>query len=331
LFNAAGLPALFLLVTLATAGCRPPPRALSLGVPLSAQASLVWLALDLGYFDAEGLRVAARPFPSGKRALEALLRDEIELAVSAETPFAIAAFDHPELRLFATIGGSDNDMRVLARRDHGIDHIEDLAGKTLATQSASAVHFFLRGFLLFHGLDGRLPPLRFLKIEALPSALTRGDVDAIAAREPFLSQARAAIDARRRIEFALPGLYTKTHNLVGREGYREAHPDTIERLLRALDRARRYARARPERAITRLARRLSLPREALARLWPSLRLRLSLDQGLLTTLREEAQWAIDDRLVPDHEAPPDFLGFLDPQPLRHALPNDFGLLGLMEE
>ena len=41
----------------------------------------------------------------------------------------------------------------MARRDHGINSIDELKGKTIATQQGSAVHFFLNTFLLFNNID----------------------------------------------------------------------------------------------------------------------------------------------------------------------------------
>ncbi len=300
-----------------------------LGAPISAQASLIWLAGHLGYFKAHHIDVELHPYPSGKRSLTALMRGDVTLAITAETPFAIAAFTHPELRLYATVGKSDNDMRILARRDHGITTPGDLRGKTIATQRASAVHFFLSGFLLYRDLNPDGVKRRFMKAEALPQALASGEVDAIAMREPFLSRATQRLKRRQWIEFGAPGLYTKTHNIVASKDFVIEHPGAMEGILSALSEASHFAERHPDRAIAIVAARLGIQPAVLERLWPDLRLRVTLNQGLLTSLREEARWALDEAIVTlESNEIPDFLAYLEPGPLEHTLPYAVGLIGI---
>ncbi len=323
------LRSLSLVLLLTGCGSPEPVPHVVLGAPISAQASLIWLADDLGYFTARRIDVDMRPYPSGKRALAGMLGGEVEFAVTAETPFAIAAFEHPGLRLYATIGKSDNDMRILARRDHAIATPSDLKAKTIATQRASAVHFFLSSFLLYQGVNPGQVSLAFMKAEELPTALASGEVDAISMREPFLSRAKKLVDERKLIEFGVPGLYTKTYNIAGPGDFVVTHPGVMERFLAALNDASRFAETHPDEAIAIIAARLGVRPEALARLWPDLRLRVTLNQGLLTTLREEAHWALSEGIVvPGSRGIPDFLALLDPTPLEQALPHAVGLIGI---
>ncbi len=317
----------WLALALLLAGCSepaPPPERIVLGSPRSPLTSLLWLSDELGLFAKHGIAPELHDYPSGKRALGGLLNNEVDLAATAETPFVIAAFTHRDLRLYATMGQSDNEIRVLARRDHGIETASDLAGRTIATQRGSAVHFFLDSFLLYHGLNGRVQ-VRFLKAEALPGALVAGTVDAIAMRDPYLSEARESLAENQVIEFAEPGLYTKTYNLVGRADFLLRHPGAMEKLLRALAEGAGYARRDPEGAITIVARRLAVPRARIAALWPDIRLDITLNQGLLTTLQEEARWAIRQGLA--EPPPPPLPERLDMAPLSRAVPHAVGLIG----
>ncbi len=308
------------------------PSSLSLGAPKSLLASLIWLTEDLGFFSEQDIRLQIHGYPSGKRALAAMLAGREQLAATAETPFVIASFGDPDLRLYATTGQSDNEVRILARRDHGIDTPADLVGKTVATQKGSAVHFFLSSFLLFQHIAPDGVNIEFMKAEQLPLALARGEIDAISMREPFLSQARKAIGAERVIEFSVPGLYTKTYNLVGSSRFVTQWPGVMEKLLAALDKGAEYANRHPGEAIRIIARKLQLPIERLAEEWPDLHLAVALNQTLLTTLQEEARWALSSGLVGDPGTTgnriPDFLTRLDPQPLARAVPGAVGLIGI---
>lgn len=301
-----------------------------LGAPLSTQASLAWLTHELGLFEKAGARVELVPYPSGKRALQDLLKDRLDLAISAETPFAIAAFDHSDLRLFSTLGKSDDEVRVLARRDHGIQSPADLSGKTIATQRNSAVHFFLTSFLLYHGLDLEEVTVRFMKAEALAPALARGEVDAISMRDPILEEAKQAIGEGGWVEMSVPGLYTKTYNLLGRAEFVHKYPGAMERILQALIQAGEYLERHPVQARKLIAARIGLSESRLEQLWPSLHFRVSLSQGLLVTLQEEAVWALAVDAAGNGESAtiPDFLLLLDLDPLSRVAPDSVGIIGL---
>ncbi len=325
------LLALFLVVLfLGACSSEAPQPPIRLGVPVSTQASLPWLTQELGLFRKNGVRIELVSYPSGKRAPQALLKGRLDLAVSAETPFAIAAFDHPDLRLFSTLGKSDDEIRVLARRDHGIEKPADLAGKSIATQQNSAVHFFLSSFLLYHGLDPKGIDLHFMKAEELAPALVSGEVDAISMRDPILEEAKWGLGEGRWVEMKVPGLYTKTYNLLGRVDFLQKHPGTMERILQALMEAEEYLEQHPEQARKLIAARLGLTETRLEQLWSGLQFRVSLSQGLLATLQEEAAWAVASGAVDAAKATamPDFLVLLELRPLSSVAPDTVGLIGL---
>jgi sulfonate transport system substrate-binding protein len=186
---------LFLLLLAVLTGCgREAPstegarQAITLALPNHPTSALVLVALDRGLFAGQGLDVQVDHYPSGKRALEeGLLAGRADMAVATDTPLALAALKHPELRVLASVMSTDSVSRIVVRRDLGIETPADLRGKPMATQSASAVHFFLHQFLLEQGMSDQDVKLEFLKIEELPDALASGRVAAISTREPYIS------------------------------------------------------------------------------------------------------------------------------------------------
>jgi len=195
------------------------------------------------------------------------------------------------------------------------------------------VHFFLSGFLLYHGLDPAGIELRFMKAEELAGALISEEADAISMRDPILEDARRGIGRGKWIEMSVPGLYTKTYNLVGRAEFPKKYPGMVEKILKVLIEASEYIEQRPRQARKLMASRLGLSRQQLERLWPSLQFRVSLSQGLLVTLKEEAAWAATSGGL--EKAPPgnmpDFLSLLDIGPLSRVAPDAVGLIGLEPE
>ena len=309
-------------------------QSITFGATSSPMSLLVWLTDELGYFTKHGIQLNMQEYPSGKRALAALLRGEQELAVSAETPFVIASFKRSDLRIYATLGQSDNDVRVLARADHGIRNPDDLRGKTIGTQKGSAVHFFLSSFLLKHQINSSDISIRYMKAEELPAAFSNGHVDAISMRDPILARAKEKTGENKVIEFSEPGLYTKTYNLVGSDNFTRKYPGVMQKILSALNETAEFIGSNPRQAIDLAARKLQLSDERMMEIWPGIRISVTLDQGLLSTLQEEARWAVSTGMIKNTELIngqiPDFLTRLNPQPLSIAVPNAVGLIGVIQ-
>lgn len=310
---------------------KPPLQHISLGAPQSLLPSLIWLTDELGFFEEQGIRLELNAYPSGKRSLIAMLEGKEDLAATAETPFAIASFSRDDLRLYATMGQSDNEVSVLARRDHGINTPSDLRNKTIAVQKGSAIHYFLTSFLLYNQLDHAGIQVRFMKAEDLHVALAAGEVDAISMREPYLSLAKDLIGEENLVTFNVPGLYTKSYILVGTEVFETTLPGAMKKILIALNKGAEYADRYPQKAIELISSKLGLPRQRIISLWPEVRLSLTLNQGLLSALQEEAQWVINAGLAQQGTSArrgiPDFLKLINPEPLEAAVPYAVGLVG----
>ena len=287
------------------------PRAkIRIGLPGELLATLCHIAAEKGFLAEEGIDVEATvTYPSGKLALLGMLADEVDVASTAEVPIVFNSFTLKEFQVLATIGSSSNDPRVIARRDRGIEKPEDLKGKRLATQRASAVHFFLHLFMLKHALTESDVELSFMKGKELPEALASGKIDAFSMREPFISQARELSGAENTVQFAEPGLYLKTFNLVAGSRFVQGNPDVVKGILRALVKAEDFAQANREETIRLTSRRLKISRPEIEAVWPETSLRVSLDQALLSGLEDEAEWALKNGLV-EGTGPPNYLDFI---------------------
>lgn len=283
---------------------------LKLGVVQEPLCALLHLAVEKGFFAAEGLDVTvADKYSSGKLALQGMLDEEVELTACAEVPIVFNSFSRQDYKVIATIGSSNNEPKVIARRDRGIEKPADLKGKRIATQRASAVHFFLHLFMIKHSLTAGDVQLSFTEGEKLPEMFAAGEIDAFSMREPYISQASEKASTDNVIIFAEPGLYRKSYNLVSTNDLIREKPQVVEKALRALIRAESFASRQKGQAISIISRRLELEEAVLASVWPELDLRVALGQALLVELEDEAQWAIANELVESKEAP-NYLNFI---------------------
>jgi len=305
-------------------GPATPAESVTLGLALQPPSALAMIAERQGYFAAEGLDVTVQPFPSGKRALEALLAGQVEAATTAETPVVFASFERRDFRIAASIAVSHGILKVVARRDRGIAAPGDLRGKRVATQEASAAHFFLHLFLLKHGLSAGDVALSYRNVEDLPAALAKGDIDAFCMREPMVSRGKALL-GDRAVVFAEPSLYLWTEQLVAAAVLVDRRPEALRRMLRGLIRAEDWASGHRDGAIRIVAARLGADESEIASLWNELELKVALRQPLLLGLEEEARWAVAGGWI-SRTPKPNFLDFVYPDALAAVKPGAVTLI-----
>jgi ABC-type nitrate/sulfonate/bicarbonate transport system substrate-binding protein len=294
-------------------------KQVSLGLAMQPTSALAIIAMDRGFFEEQGLSVEARSFPSGKRALhEGLVPGEVDIAISADIPIMLQIFKDKELRILAAIGATSDVNAIVARRDGGITVPGDLKGKRIATQKASAVHYFLYQFLRKHGMSGQEVHCSFMKAEQLPKALAGGAIDAFSMREPYIGEALELL-GEKAVVFSAPGIYPQTEMVVTRRQFIEDNPEVITGLVEALLAAERFAKDNPEQAAEILAQRLGADRNLIAELWPRLDLRVTLDQSLVLLLESQARWALREGLV-EGEKTPDCTSHMQLDALRELKP-----------
>ncbi|HXU94632.1 MAG TPA: NrtA/SsuA/CpmA family ABC transporter substrate-binding protein [Gallionella sp.] len=291
-----------------------------IALPMHPTSLIAHVALDRGFFAANGLDVSVKEYPSGKRALDdGLFGGQADITWSNETPVALAGFERSDFRIVSTTLSATNVNMIIARRDLGIERPEDLRGKRIATQKGSAVHFFLHLFLLDHGLTDRDVKLSFLKAEELPAALASGSIDAFSMRDPYIGQARTMMGKDKSIVFRAPGLYDQMDLMLIRRDVLEGRPGVARKALRAMLDAERYVAAHPDEAAAIMARTLKMnPDEAKAML-ADLNPNVSLPQALLFLLESEARWAVKNGLT-DRQELPDYLNLVDVEDLRSLRP-----------
>ena len=279
-----------------------PREAVNLGLAHESLAALAMIARERGYFAEAGLDVTVMDYKSGSLAMKGLLAGEVAMTTAADIPIVFESMTRRDFRIVATIGSSDNEPRIIARKDSGVKTPADLRGMRIATQKASAVHFFLHVFLLQNGLVAEDVKLSFLKPDELVKALVDGEIDAFSMREPYISKAAKQL-GDNAVVFEKPGLYRKTFNVAVTVDLLKNRPEVVRRAMLALVQAEAFAQQHPEQAIQIVAKVLGSPPADIAAIWPDSVLKVSLDQSLLVSLEDEAKWVLGSKLSDATEAP----------------------------
>jgi sulfonate transport system substrate-binding protein len=163
---------------------------------------------------------------------------------------AIYAYSRPEWTALVT------------RKDSGIARPADLRGKRVAVTRGTDPHIFLIRALQSAGLTERDAKLVLLQHPDGRTALDRGDVDAWAGLDPMM----AAAEIENGDVLFYRDAAANTWGLLDvREGFAKAHPDLVQTVIAAYERARIFALANPQALSAALAAATRLPEPVIAR------------------------------------------------------------------
>src|ERR1700746_902106 len=163
----------------------------SLKMTLFGQPSVnndsIWMALEKGYYQQEGLDVTYRLFPSGTTAFQSFQTGQGDIVMTG---------DLPSVQYFFRVKGDYRTIAVIERDAKGyvavaqkaITKPQDLAGKTIATRVGSTGSWFISEYLTKNGVDPANVVVRNLDTQVLPAALCRGEIAAFFIWQPIGSR-----------------------------------------------------------------------------------------------------------------------------------------------
>ena len=252
--------------------------------------SLINLADAQDLYNQFGVQLELLTKDSSEAALRSLIEHRADIAVVDVTPFVRYAFKHPNLRSIASIGESDNHIRIAARKDRNISTPKDLRGKLIGTQPGGDVHLFLNRLLAKTGMSEQDITSVYMPAGRLPAALANGLVDAICSPEPTIDQAMAKQPEGLRI-ISTPGIYVKNFNLVTTSEFLQTdRAKALIPLLQALHEAEIRLTQHPEEMTALLSKQLGQSPDRVRQQLDEVRIRLTMDQELLASLETIAHW-----------------------------------------
>lgn len=309
---------------------RPVPKELSgemqsvgFGTVPTAATTLIYIAKEERFFEANGLVVNIKDYRSGMATTEALLKGDLDIAWVAEFPFVHRAFAREKISIIAVVGRF-NEQILFVRKDGGIHTVADLKGKRIGIPMNTIAEFYLGRFLELNGMSVQDVSL----VDVLPSqsmeAIAGGGIDGVVVWQPYSSQLRTQLADQLTafpIQSGQPGYGT----VACRNDWISARPGTVKQFLKALAQAEDYSARNPAAAKAIVRKRLKYEDVFTEIIWSENQFSLSLDQSLITAMEDEARWMIrNDRT--NAKQVPDFLEYIHEAGLKTIRPEAVSII-----
>ena len=238
----------------AVAGCAAKPE--DVNVPISSWPGYeyFYLAERRGLAERYGFKLTTSQFADPQEIVHSYLRGELNVAQLTTVELVDICEKIPErcpvvvLILDESRGGD-----IIAAR-HGVDTLQDLAGKRIGTTYSSPGPYFVSRALQRSGLSLEQVEVRNMPLVEMPAALKQGSVDAVAFYPPFSDY--AARDGHSRVLFdsrQTPGEIFDI--LVIDPSYLHSNSVVLTKLVKAWQDAHQLAQAHPKQSIGLMADR----------------------------------------------------------------------------
>ncbi|WKJ92224.1 sulfonate ABC transporter substrate-binding protein [Methylomonas montana] len=200
----------------------------------------------------KGVAVKWAEFQFGPPMLEALNTNNLDFAVTGETPpvFAQAAKGSP-LVYVANEPASPQGEGLVVKADSEVKSVADLKGKKVATAKGSNAHYFLIQALANAGLTLNDIEVAYLAPADARAALERGDVAAWSIWDYFYAAAEVQLGTRTLTNGE--GIVNNYAFYSSRREFVEKYPELVEIILEEVRKTDAWVKNNPTEAAEKLA------------------------------------------------------------------------------
>jgi ABC-type nitrate/sulfonate/bicarbonate transport system substrate-binding protein len=294
-------------------------------MPYSFTGYPIFLAHQKGYFKDQGLDVSLQSsYAHGMAILEAVTSGEAQIAASSETPFMNTILKGAKICVIATTVTANRHLAIIARKDKGIISPQDLRNKTIGVTMGSNGEYFLDMVLQLNGLSmENIKPVN-LKPYQMVETIIDGKVDAIATWNPQKFKAQKVL-GKNGVTFDADELYSPLFVIVASQSYVKSNPEMIRKVLKAIYDASLFIIKNPTESYEIVSKEIQADAETIKEFAATYRFKLSLEQSLITTLENQAYWAIKNKLKTPGEIP-NFLESIHVDALEKIVPENVTII-----
>lgn len=212
------------------------------------------------YFGDQGITVNTIIFDSGTAANKAMASGSIDFATMGNVNAVVSLVSDLGAEMI-WIHEALGDIEALAvKNGSGINEIEDLVGKKIATPFASTCHYILLNVLKEAGIEDQVQILD-MKTAEIVAAWERGDIDAAYTWQPSLGKLlENGTTLITSADMAEKGFVTANVDIVRKE-FANKYPDLVVSFIAMMEEAGDIYRNDPTKASQIVARELEIDEE----------------------------------------------------------------------
>lgn len=286
--------------------------------------ALINIADKKGFFLKEGLDIKITNFNIGKECMESLFRGENDFAVSALTPVVINGINKMDFKIISTISSSDNNYKIIARKDHNIIDPQDLKSKKIGVPLNTGFEYFLKIYLDRIGIKKEDVTFVDIDFNKGTDEISSGKIDAIVTTDSFVMKIIDSLKENSTI-FQEPGLHSFYAVLSVSPSYIKEKPQNIQKILKALKIASDYFYLNKSDSCKILGEYYNTEYSEIEKITESCDFQLTLRQGLVTSLEKEFLRFCEENNKMEIE-PPNYLQYIDEDYLRKLFPENVDII-----
>lgn len=280
----SALAALPLLAAPALARAQAPIR-MTIATGVDPSFAQFYVAREGGIFERNGLDVTVNTGPSGSAMVAFLIGNQINAAYGAEQAGVSAHIVDPNVVVVAEGVALLRWIGVLGRN---IASMEELKGKRVGVARGTGSETFWLSVVSKLNLNPADYTIVNVEAPEMVAALERGNIDAYAVWEPWLTRGLRAIP-NTRILVSNETIQIIRNFMYMNRGWAQENRPATERFLRAMIEATEFIRSNRDEAVRHVARFLRQDRALVAELMTKVDHRLNITQDTVANV----QLAID--------------------------------------
>ncbi len=224
----------------------------TVGVIPITDVAPIYLGVQEGFFEEEGLELTLTPAQGGAAIVPAVVSGDMDFGFSNVTSMIIARSQGLPIQIVAngnsSTGDRDEDFAgVMVAGDSDIQEITDLEGKSIAVNTLNNISDnTIRAGVGESGGDPSTIDYVEMPFPDMRAALDSGNVDAIAAVEPFVTLAEE--DGARMVlsNYAYPVEDLTVAVYFSSESMLQENPEVVDSFQAAMQRSLEFAEANPD-------------------------------------------------------------------------------------